>query len=103
MIPTNPPAQLKHTSLFSSLLEAVSKEVGMKDVTLANVILVVGTNKATDSALTYRQKIVGSSNLNIIIIDGPLLQQIIRSDTTRGSSEAASGKCAKDEAQSSKH
>ena len=62
-------------------LEAVSKEVGMKDVTLANVILVVGTNKATESALTYRQKIVGTSNLNIIIIDGPLLQTIIKDQT----------------------
>jgi site-specific DNA-methyltransferase (cytosine-N4-specific) len=59
-------------------LEAVSKEVGMKDVTLANVILVVGTKKATDSALTFRQKIVSSSNLNIIIIDGPLLQGVIK-------------------------
>jgi len=62
-------------------LEAVSKEVGMKDVTLANVILVVGTSKATESALTYRQKIVGTSNLNIIIIDGPLLQTIIKDQT----------------------
>lgn len=58
-------------------LEAVSKEVGMKEVTLANVILVVGTKKATDSAMTFRQKIVSSSNLNIIIIDGPLLATII--------------------------
>jgi len=57
-------------------LEAVSKEVGMKEVTLANVILVVGTKKATDAALTYRLKIVGTSNLNIIIIDGPLLETI---------------------------
>ncbi len=62
-------------------LEAVSKEVGMKDVTLANVILVVGTKKATDSALTYRQKIVSTSNLNIIIIDGPLLQSILKDQT----------------------
>jgi len=62
-------------------LEAVSKEVGMKDVTLANVILVVGTKKATDAALTYRTKIVGTSNLNIIIIDGPLLQIIIKDQT----------------------
>ena len=62
-------------------LEAVSKEVGMKDVTLANVILVVGTKKATDSALTYRQRIVSTSNLNIIIIDGPLLESIIKDQT----------------------
>lgn len=59
-------------------LEAISKEVGMKEVTLANVILVVGTKKATDSALTFRQKIVSSSNLNIIIIDGPLLATTIK-------------------------
>jgi len=62
-------------------LEAVSKEVGMKDVTLANVILVVGTKKVTESALTYRQKIVSTSNLNIIIIDGPLLESIIKDQT----------------------
>jgi DNA modification methylase len=62
-------------------LSAVSKEVGMKDVTLANVILVAGTKKATDSALTYRQKIVSTSNLNIVIIDGPLLQTIIKDQT----------------------
>ena len=59
-------------------LGSVSKEVGMKDVTLANTVLVIGTKKATNSALTYRQKIVGTSNLNIIIIDGPLLQTIIK-------------------------
>ena len=58
-------------------LEAVAKEVGMKDVTLANVILVVGTNTATESARKYRQRIVSTSNLNIIIIDGPLLRRIV--------------------------
>ena len=62
-------------------VEAVSKEVGMKDVTLANVILVVGTKNATAGALTFRQKIVGTSNLNIIIIDGPLLETIIKDPT----------------------
>ncbi len=61
--------------------EAVAKEVGMKDVTLANVILVVGTKKATEGAQTFRRKIVSSSNLNIIIIDGPLLQAIIKDQT----------------------
>ena len=62
-------------------LQAVSKEVGMKDVTLANVILIVGTKNATESALTYRQKIVSTSNLNIIIIDGPILKEIIKDPT----------------------
>jgi DNA modification methylase len=58
-------------------LDAVSKEVGMKDVTLANVIMVVGSKKISDSALTFRKKIVSTSNLNIILIDGPMLQTII--------------------------
>jgi DNA modification methylase len=62
-------------------LEAVAKEVGMQNVTLANVILIVGTKKATDSALKYRSKIVGSTNLNIIIIDGPILHSIIKDPT----------------------
>jgi len=59
-------------------LEAVAKEVGMKDVTLANVILIVSTKKATDAASTYRQKIVSTSNLNIIFVDGLLLEQVIK-------------------------
>ncbi len=58
-------------------MEAVAKEVGMQTITLANVILLVGTKKVTDSALTYRRKIVSTTNLNIIILDGPLLKRII--------------------------
>jgi DNA modification methylase len=58
-------------------LEAVAKEVGMSNVTLANVILIVSTKRATDSALEYRKKIVRSSSLNIILVDGPLLDRII--------------------------
>lgn len=62
-------------------VDAVAKEIGMKDVTLANVILIVGTGKATDAAQTFRRKIVSSSNLNIIIIDEPLLEKIIEDQT----------------------
>jgi len=58
-------------------LEAIAKEVGMNAVTLANVILVVGTGSATDSALKYRNRIVSSSNLNIIILEGKHLDEII--------------------------
>jgi DNA modification methylase len=57
--------------------EAVAKEVGMQEVSLANVILVVGTKNATESAQTYRRKIVSKTNLNIILIDGQMLQSII--------------------------
>jgi site-specific DNA-methyltransferase (cytosine-N4-specific) len=58
-------------------LEAVAKEVGMNAVTLANVILVVGTGSATESAIKYRNRIVSNSNLNIIILEGKHLDAII--------------------------
>ena len=58
-------------------LDAIAKEVGMNAVTLANVILVVGTGNATNSALTYRNRIVASSNLNIILLEGKHLDAII--------------------------
>jgi DNA modification methylase len=63
-------------------LSAVAKEVGMCEVTLANVILIVSTKKATDSAITYRQKIISTSNLNIIFVDGPLLERVIKDNST---------------------
>ena len=40
-------------------LEAVAKEVGMQQVALSNVILIASTERATNSAETYRRKIVG--------------------------------------------
>ncbi len=61
-------------------LEAVAKEVGMSNVTLSNVILVVGTGKATDGAMTFKNRIVASSNLNIIIIEGKHLDEIIKNN-----------------------
>jgi len=62
-------------------LETVAKEVGMNAVTLANVILVVGTGSATNSALTYRNRIVASSNLNIILLEGKHLDAIVKDKT----------------------
>lgn len=59
-------------------LEAVAKEVGMSQVTLANVILIVGTKRVTESALIFCRDVVSTSNLNIIIIDGPSLRRIIQ-------------------------
>jgi site-specific DNA-methyltransferase (cytosine-N4-specific) len=59
-------------------LEAIAKEVGMNAVTLANVILVVGTGNATESAIKYRNRIVSNSNLNIIILEGKHLDAIIK-------------------------
>lgn len=60
-------------------LEAVAKEVGMQEVSLANVILVIGTERTTESAITYRNKVISKSNLNIILIDGLALDRIINS------------------------
>jgi site-specific DNA-methyltransferase (cytosine-N4-specific) len=62
-------------------LEAVAKEVGMQRVTLANVILIVSTGRATESALTFRKKNISTSNLNIIFIDGAALQKVIEDNT----------------------
>lgn len=62
-------------------MEAVAKEVGVCEVSLANVILVVGTKPATKSALIYRHRIVAKSSLNIILLDGPLLDKVIKDNT----------------------
>ena len=62
-------------------MEAVAKEVGVCEVSLANVILVVGTKPATKSALIYRHRIVAKSSLNIILLDGPLLDKVIEDNT----------------------
>ena len=62
-------------------MEAVAKEVGVQEITLANVILIVGTKTATEGARTYRQQIVAKSSLNIIILDGPLLKKVIEDNT----------------------
>lgn len=62
-------------------MEAVAKEVGVCEVSLANVILVVGTKPATKSALIYRHRIVAKSSLNIILLDGPLLDKVINDNT----------------------
>jgi hypothetical protein len=49
----------------------------MKEVTLGNVILIVGTKKATDSAHKYRRQVTVTRNLDIIIIDRPLLEAVV--------------------------
>ena len=57
--------------------EAIAKEVGMAEVTLANVILMVSTGTLTNGAATYRQKIIAKSPLNIVVIDGKALATIV--------------------------
>ncbi len=62
-------------------MEAVAKEVGVQSVSLANVILVVGTKGATKGATTFRDSIVAKSSLNIILLDGPRLARVIEDNT----------------------
>jgi hypothetical protein len=57
--------------------EAIAKEVGASHVTLASVILIVSTGQASKSAKTYRDRIVRSTNLNIILLEGHHLKRII--------------------------
>jgi site-specific DNA-methyltransferase (cytosine-N4-specific) len=61
--------------------EAVAKEVGMQLATLANVILIVSTGNATESAESFRERIIRNSNLNIIFIDGSDLQRVIKDNS----------------------
>jgi len=65
--------------------EAIAKEVGVAEVSLATVILIVSTGKITDGAATYRKKIISKSQLNIAIIDGESLEQIAKSPASIGS------------------
>lgn len=65
-------------------VQALQKEVGAKEVTLANVILIVGTKGATENARSFRRSIVSKTSLNIILIDGPSLRQLIEAPETLG-------------------
>jgi site-specific DNA-methyltransferase (cytosine-N4-specific) len=61
--------------------EAVMKEVGLQQVSLANVILIVSTSTATSGAQTYRNQIISTTNLNIIFLDGSALERIIKDNS----------------------
>lgn len=64
--------------------EAIAKEVGVSEVSLATVILIVSTGKITDGAETYRKRIISNKPLNIAIIDGESLEQIAKSPSAIG-------------------
>src|SRR6266478_6594725 len=64
--------------------EAIAKEVGVAEVSLATVILIVSTGKITDGADTYRKRIIGKGPLNIAIIDGESLEQIAKAPASIG-------------------
>ena len=67
--------QCKHSKTIS--YEALAKEIGVVQVTLANVILIASTGEATRSARSLRDRIVRSTPLNIIFIEGHHLQRLI--------------------------
>lgn len=71
--------------------ETIAKEVGVAEVTLANVIIIVSTGTMTTGAQSFRQRIVGKTPLNIIIIDGKDLNAIVKNpaEITRLLSEQA--------------
>jgi len=56
----------------------VMKEVGQQLVSLANVILIVSSGSVTPAAHTYRKKIITTTNLHIVFIDGAALERIIK-------------------------
>lgn len=64
--------------------EAIAKEVGVAEISLATVILIVSTGEMTDGAHTYRRKIISKTPLNIAIIDGDALNQIAKSPAAIG-------------------
>jgi DNA modification methylase len=64
--------------------EAIAKEVGMAEISLATVILLVSTGKMTDGADTYRKRIIGKTRLNIAVIDGESLEQIAKNPAVIG-------------------
>jgi hypothetical protein len=64
--------------------EAIAKEVGVAEVSLATVILIVSTGKMTEGADTYRKRIISKGPLNIAIIDGESLEQIARNPVNIG-------------------
>jgi site-specific DNA-methyltransferase (cytosine-N4-specific) len=72
--------QCKASSHIS--LEAVAKEVGVAQITLANVVLIASTGTATKSAKTYRDQIIRSSNLNIVFLEGHHLKRIVADPST---------------------
>ena len=60
--------QCKNTALVS--LDQVAKEVGLVQVTYANVIVVIGTGKISDSARVLANKTMKQTNLCIVFVDG---------------------------------
>jgi site-specific DNA-methyltransferase (cytosine-N4-specific) len=64
--------------------ETLAKECGVAVVSLASVILIVSTGTLTPGAAKYRAHIVQKTALNMIVIDGPLLDAIVADPSAIG-------------------
>jgi hypothetical protein len=64
--------------------EMMAKEYGVSAVSLASVILIVSTGEMTPSALKYRTHITQKTPLNLIVIDGRCLEQIVKGPSCIG-------------------
>jgi len=50
----------------------------VSEITLANVILIVSTGVMTDGAKNYRERIINKTPLNIVVLDGRALEEIVK-------------------------
>lgn len=57
--------------------EMIAKEYGVAAVSLASVIMIVSTGKLTPGADRYRSHLTQKSPLNIIVVEGDQLEQIV--------------------------
>jgi hypothetical protein len=71
--------QCKNTPDSAVRIEDVAKEVGLALTLRSNVILVVTTGRFGRDAKTYADDVMKSSSLNVILLDGKELREIIAS------------------------
>jgi len=64
--------------------EMMAKEYGVSAVSLASVILIVSTGKMTPSAVKYRAHITQKTPINLIVIDGAALEEIVANPAAIG-------------------
>jgi len=66
--------QCKNTAQV--ILDHVAKEIGLVQITYANVIVIIGTGKISGSARTLANKTMKQTNLSIVFVDGDDITRI---------------------------
>jgi site-specific DNA-methyltransferase (cytosine-N4-specific) len=74
--------QCKNTPRVS--LEDLAREIGIADFYHANVVMIVTTGKFAKPAIDFAEKKMERSGLNIVLLDGSTLQQIVKSPHSMG-------------------